>query len=322
MKRVKRFLSNNTALVGLVLLVILGVCIQRTFLSWSNLSSLLRSVSITGFIAVGMTFVVLCGSIDLSVGSVFAVCGFLMLHFSQYSIVLAFLISMVFAVAIGFINGVLITKLSIPPFIGTMATMELCRGLVQMFTGETTYKIANTPAFILGISKTDLFGFFPLPFFLFILAALIASYILRRRIIGRSMFIVGGNKEAAKMMGVSVFKTTTVAHIICSVFAGLGGILFMSRTGVATPLAGVGYEMYAIAAVVIGGASLNGGIGKMSGSFIGALIMSSFTNIFSLQSLLDPVWQDVVIGGILLVVIWIQAFIVLRSKKSRAVCTN
>ena len=313
MKKVKRFISSNSALVGLVLLVIAGTAIQSTFLSATNMSSLLRQASITGFLAIGMTFVVLCGSIDLSVGSVFAVGGFLMLHFSQYSLILALVITIVFAVVVGAVNGLLITKLSIPPFIGTMATMEICRGIVQKLTGEVTYKLANTSPVILGISKSDVAGI-PLPFLLFILMTLVTALILNKRKLGRNMYIVGGNAEAARMMGVSETKTIISAHILCAICAALGGIIFMSRNGVALPLAGTGYEMYAVAAVVIGGASLNGGIGKISGTFIGSLIMASFTNIFSLQSWVDAVWQDVAVGGILLAVIYVQVIVTSRAK--------
>ena len=315
--KIKKFFGNNPALVGLLILIALGTCVQTTFISWSNLSNLLRSASITGFIAIGMTFAVLCGSIDLSVGAVFAVAGFLTLHFSQYSVILAFLITLVFAAIVGLINGLLITKVRIPAFIGTMATMEFCRGLVQVLTNESTYKISDIPPVILGISRTNVAGFLPLPFVLFVIATLITAFILHRRYIGRCMYIVGGNQEAATMMGISVTRTMLAAHTFCSVFAACGGVLYMSRTSVATPLAGTGYEMYAIAAVVIGGASLNGGIGKMSGSFIGSLIMASFTNIFSLQSVLDPVWQDVVIGGILLTVIWAQALMGRQAKSAK-----
>ena len=133
------------------------------------------------------------------------------------------------------------------------------------------------------------------------------------------MYIVGGNAEAATMMGVSVFKTLTVAHVFCGVFAALAGMLYTSRVGIASPIAGTGYEMYAIAAVVIGGASLNGGVGKMSGSFVGALIMASFNNIFKLQTLLGAVWEDVAIGVVLLIVIIVQALITMRGGKTKYV---
>ncbi len=320
MNKVKTFFSSNIALVGLIIVLIIGVCVQRTFISPENLTNLLRSSSLMGFIGIGMTFVVLCGSIDLSVASAFALSGYLMLYMAQYNIILAFIIPLLAGAVIGFINGVLIEKLSIPAFIATLATQMFVRGLVQMFCNEVTYKIDVIPVPVLALGRLTFGNLIPLPLLLFVAATLIVAFVLKRRFIGRSMYIVGGNREAANMMGVSVPKTMITAHILCSVLTCIGGMIYTSRVGVASPLAGTGYEMYAIAAVVLGGAKLTGGVGKVSGSFIGTLIMSSFSNIFSMQNILDAVWSDVVVGAVLLIVIMVQAAVTLRSggKKNKA----
>ena len=126
MNKVKKFFGNNIALVGLLIVLLIGVCVQRTFISPENLTNLLRSASLMGFIGIGMTFVVLCGSIDLSVASVFALAGYLMLNMAQYNIILAFVVPLLAGAVIGFINGVLIQKLSIPAFIATLATQMFC----------------------------------------------------------------------------------------------------------------------------------------------------------------------------------------------------
>lgn len=317
MKKIISFFSNNIALVGLLIVLLIGVCVQRTFISPANLTNLLRSASLMGFIGIGMTFVVLCGSIDLSVASVFALSGYLMLNMAQYNIVLAFVVPLLAGALVGVINGVLIEKLSIPAFIATLATQMFVRGLVQMFCDEVTYKIDSVPVPVLALGRLTFGNLLPLPLILFVLATLIAAFILKRRFIGRSMYIVGGNLEAANMMGVSVPKTMITAHVICSVLTCIGGMIYTSRVGVASPLAGTGYEMYAIAAVVLGGAKLTGGVGKVSGSFIGTLIMSSFSNIFSMQNVLDAVWSDVVVGTVLLIVIIAQAMITLRGGGKR-----
>ena len=270
-----------------------------------------------GFIGIGMTFVVLCGSIDLSVASVFALAGYLMLYMSQYNIILAFLVPILAGAVVGVINGVLVEKLSIPAFIATLATQMFVRGLVQLFCDQTTYKVASIPTPVLALGRLTFGNFLPLPLILFVVATLIVAFVLNRRFIGRSMYIVGGNLEAANMMGVSVPKTMITAHVLCSVLTCIGGMIYTSRVGVASPLAGTGYEMYAIAAVVLGGAKLTGGVGKVSGTFIGTLIMSSFSNIFSMQNLLSAVWSDVVVGAVLLIVIMAQAVITLNGKKKR-----
>lgn len=317
MKKVKSFFSNNIALVGLVIVLFVGICVQRTFISPENLSNLLRSASLMGFIGIGMTFVVLCGSIDLSVASVFALAGYLMLYMSQYNIILAFLVPILAGAVVGVINGVLVEKLSIPAFIATLATQMFVRGLVQLFCDQTTYKVASIPTPVLALGRLTFGNFLPLPLILFVVATLAVAFVLNRRFIGRSMYIVGGNLEAANMMGVSVPKTMITAHVLCSVLTCIGGMIYTSRVGVASPLAGTGYEMYAIAAVVLGGAKLTGGVGKVSGTFIGTLIMSSFSNIFSMQNLLSAVWSDVVVGAVLLIVIMAQAVITLNGKKKR-----
>lgn len=313
--KVKNFLINNVALVGLAMLIVLGTCIQTTFISLENISNLLRSASITGLLSVGMTFTVLCGSIDLSVASVFAMSGYLMLSLSGYSVTLALLVPLLFGAAVGVINGFLIHRLSIPPFIGTLATQLFVRGIVQTATNQEPYKVKEIPKLLLFLCRGNLPGEIPVPFVIFVVLALGMAFVLKKRFIGRSMYIVGGNAEAATMMGVSVFKTLTAAHVFCGIFAAAAGMLYTSRVGIASPIAGTGYEMYAIAAVVIGGASLNGGIGKMSGSFIGALIMASFANIFKLQTLLGAVWEDVAIGVVLLAVIIVQALITMEGGR-------
>lgn len=318
MKTVKTFLGNNVALVGLLIVLLVGVCVQRTFISPENLTNLLRSASLMGFIGIGMTFVVLCGSIDLSVASVFALSGYLMLNMSQYSVVLALIVPLLAGAAIGFINGVLVEKLSIPAFIATLATQMFVRGLVQMFCDQTTYKVASIPTPILALGRLTFGNLLPLPLILFVIATLAVAFVLKRRFIGRSMYIVGGNLEAANMMGVSVPKTMITAHILCSVLTCMGGMIYTSRVGVASPLAGTGYEMYAIAAVVLGGAKLTGGVGKVSGTFIGTLIMSSFSNIFSMQNVLSAVWSDAVIGSVLLIVIMAQAAVTLHGKRKKS----
>ena len=306
MKKVKSFISNNVSLVGLLLVIIIGALISSTFLSLENIRNVTRSASITGFIAMGMTFVILCGSIDLSVGAVFSLAGYFFITLANTSPILAIVVPIVVGLFIGLINGTLITKLGIPSFMATLSMMLLTRGVVLMCSGETTIKGSlSTGMEFLG--RGVIADVLSVPLILFVIGIFLTSYILKRRAIGRAMYTVGGNAEAAKMMGVSVTRTMIVAHMICGALAGVAGILFASRVGSASPLAGSGYEMYAIAAAVIGGADLNGGKGKMSGTFVGALIIGSFTNIFTLQNILDPVWENVVIGAILLIVVVAQS---------------
>ncbi len=309
MEKTITFLNENIALLGLVVVLILGVLINPLFSTPENLSNLLRTTSITGFVAIGMTFVILCGSIDLSVSSVFSLSGFLFIYFSQQSDMLAILMPLVVGVTIGVVNGVLITRFAIPAFIGTLATMLFVRGLVLVLTNENTYKVKILSSVLYYFGRGDIVQYVSFPLVMFTIALLIASYILRRRTVGRAMYIVGGNAEAAKMMGVNVSTTLIIAHVISSFMASVGGIVLASRVGAAYPLSGTGYELIAIAAVVIGGARLSGGVGRISGTCIGVLIMGAFSNIFNLQGFLDPVWEFVVVGTVLLVVVVMQAVV-------------
>ncbi len=306
---VKEFASRSSPFIGLVIVLVVGALISPVFLTLENLANFARMASIMGFVAIGMTFVILCGSIDLSVSSVFSLSGFLFILLSKYSTALAICVPLAAGLVVGLFNGVLITWLSIPAFVATLATMIFLRGLVLVVTNETTFKVAGLSSVLSFLGRGMVFKYISFPLLVFIAAIVVASFVLRRRPIGRAMYIVGGNAEAARMMGVSVTGTMTTAHAISSVMAAVGGIFLASRVGAAYPLSGSGYELYAIAAVVIGGARLTGGVGNVSGTVAGTLIMGAFSNIFNLQRFLNPVWELVVVGSVLLAVVFLQSLV-------------
>jgi ribose/xylose/arabinose/galactoside ABC-type transport system permease subunit len=316
--KVKSFITDNVALVGLVVVILIGILVSSSFFTLQNLTNVLRSASIMGIVSAGMTFVILCGSIDLSVSSVFSLGGYFFIALSKQSVVMALLVPLIVGAIVGLVNGFLINKMSIPAFVGTLATMLFVRGLVLMLTHEVSVKVDNLPYILNFIGRGMFFGtLFSFPLVLFIIVVIITSFVLKKRSIGRAMYIVGGNAEAAKLMGVSVPKTMFTAHALSGFMAAFAGIISASRVGSAVPLAGTGYELYAIAAVVIGGAPLTGGVGKMTGTFFGALIMGSFTNIFSMQKLLDPLWEKVVVGVILLAVVFLQSIVGMYGTASK-----
>ncbi|MDR1505618.1 MAG: ABC transporter permease [Treponema sp.] len=320
LEKIRLFISKNVAFAGLIFVVIAGGLINPLFLTPENMNNMLRFASIIGFVAIGMTFVILCGSIDLSTSSVFAFAGFLFITLGQKTPALAIVIPILAGMAIGLVNGFLVTKMSIPAFVGTLATMIFVRSLVLICTKETTINGGNIAPFLKFLGRGNVFPYVSMPFVLFIILTILVAYMMKKMPVGRAMYIVGGNPEAAKMMGVSPQKTLFTAHIFCGAMAAFGGIIFASRIGSALPLAGTGYELYAIASVVIGGAELSGGKGKISGTFFGALVMGSFSNIFNMQRILNAVWQNVVIGAVLLLVIFIQALmaspVVMKKRKN------
>ncbi|HBE79322.1 MAG TPA: ABC transporter permease [Firmicutes bacterium] len=317
MKKFKTFILDNVTLIGLLTVIFIGALISPTFLSLQNTSNLLRSASIMGLVSVGMTFVILCGSIDLSVSSVFSLSCYFFIVLSRYSVILAILVPLAVGILVGLANGFLINKMSIPAFVGTLATMLFVRGLVLVLCNNVTVNVGSLPPVLNYIGRGVLLQYISFPLILFILTVLIAAFILKKRFIGRTMYIVGGNAEAAKMMGVSVQGTLYTAHALSGLMAAMAGIIFASRVGSSYPLAGNGYELYAIASVVIGGAALTGGIGKMTGTLFGSLIMGSFSNIFKLQRYIDPQWEFVMIGTILLAVVIIQSFATIYGSARR-----
>ncbi len=318
LERMKELAFRGGPFIGLFVVFAIGAAVSPAFLTPDNLVNFARMASIMGFVAIGMTFVILCGSIDLSVSSVFSLAGFLFIYFAQYSIVLALCAPLIAGLIVGLANGALVTRFSIPAFVATLATMIFVRGLVLVLTDETTFKIAQFPDVLRFLGRGMVLEYISIPFLLFVVAVVVASFVLRRRPIGRAMYIVGGNAEAARMMGVSVTKTLLTAHAICGVMAALGGIILASRVGAAPPLAGTGYELYAIAAVVLGGTKLTGGVGNVSGTVAGTLIMGAFSNIFNLQRYLDPVWELVVVGTVLLAVVFLQSVVELHRTRTRA----
>lgn len=309
MKKINNLIKENPTFLGLIIIVIIGIATNEYFFRIENITNLLRSASIVGFISIGMTFVILCGSIDLSVGSVFALAGYFFIALSKTSIFLSLFIPILVGIAFGFINGILVTKFRIPAFVGTLSTMMIARSLVLIATKEATLSGGRLPIFLQSLGRGNVLSLLPTPFVLFSVICLFFSFVLKKQPIGRAMYIVGGNAEAATMMGVSIHKTLIIAHTLCGMLAGFGGIIFASRIGSAQALAGTGYELYAIAAVVLGGAQLSGGIGRLGGTFLGAIIMGSFTNIFNMQRILNPVWQNAVIGIILLAIIISQSIV-------------
>ncbi|MHC1772818.1 MAG: ABC transporter permease [Flexilinea sp.] len=318
-KRVTRFFGENSTLIGLIFMVIIATMINKTFLTATNLSNVLRQASLDGIIAVGMTMVIICGSIDLSVGSLYALCAVFSLYLAQKSVVLAIVGTIALGAFVGLLNGLIITKMHIHPWITTLSTMLGIRGVVLVVSNENTYKpeILN-PAFE-NISRGAIFTYLNYPIIIFIAVSLVAHLFLTYTPFGRKFYATGGNTEAAKMMGVNTTSTMMVSHILSGVTTSIAGILLASRVGVASPLVGDGEEMYAIAACVVGGVYLTGGRGKIPLVFAGSFIIAMLSNVFNLQKSLSPFWEAVITGALVLIVVLIQQINVMRAERIRKI---
>lgn len=313
---IKNFLSKSMILVALVVLCIIVGLLSSSFFTVSNWLNILVQSSIIGVIAVGMTFVIITGGIDLSVGSILAfssIVGGLLLEAGN-PVLVSVLASLVIGTAAGFVNGFFITKFKMPAFIVTLAMMEICRGLTMVVTnGENQSLTADTslgPKLFANYSSYSFFGgslggVFPVPIIILLVIVVIGFYLLKYTTFGRSLYAIGGNREASRFSGIKVGKIELLAYTITGLLCGIAGVVLNSRLGAAIPTAGEGYEMDAIGAVVIGGASLAGGEGSMGGTLIGILILSVLNNGLNLMNV-NSFYQNVVKGIVILVAVLID----------------
>ncbi|MDR4890061.1 ribose ABC transporter permease [Fredinandcohnia sp. QZ13] len=286
-------------LIGFLVLCIFFSFAADSFLTTDNISNIIRQVSINGILAVGMTFVILTGGIDLSVGSVMALTGTIiagmMINVGLPPIV-AVLIGIVLGAVLGYINGLFTAYAKIPAIIVTLAMMEAARGLALLYTGG--YPLSGLPDSYAFIGRGYLFGVIPMPAVIMILVFIIAYIILNHLPIGRYIYALGGNEEAVRLSGVKVKRIKTIVYLISGVTAAISGMIMTSRLSSGQPMAGEGYELDAIAAVVLGGTSIAGGRGHIFGTFLGALLLGVLSNGLNLMGV-SPYVQRVLKGVII-----------------------
>ncbi len=255
-----------------------------------------------------MTFVILTGGIDLSVGSTLAISGAVGASIvkSTGNVFLAIIVAAVIGIAVGLINGLLVSKGKLQAFIVTLATMTIFRGATLVFTDGTP--ISKLPEAFVKIGNGKL-GFMPIPVIITIIIAIIAVYALSQTRFGRYLYALGGNEDASRLSGINTDKIKTLVYVVSGFASAIAGVIITSRIGSASPNAGTGFELDAIAAVVIGGTSLAGGEGTITGTLIGALIIGVLNNGLNLMNV-SPFYQSIVKGLVILIA-------VLLDKKSR-----
>ncbi len=276
-------------------LLVVAALSSDTFLTQNNILNLLRQTVINGLISLGMLVVILSGGIDLSVGAVVALSAILMgVLMESMPIPLAVALALAAAAGVGIVNGFIVAHFRIQPFIVTLGSLSAVRGLVFVIS-ETP--VVYSDAGFLGIGSAML-GPIPLITVLMLLAYLLMSFFLNRTTPGRAIIGIGGNEEAVRLAGINVRLNTTLAYTICAVLAGVAGVILASRVGIAQPSVGIGWELDAIAACVIGGAILGGGGGSVRGTFAGVLILaliSNLLNMFNVQSYYQQIFKGVLI---------------------------
>jgi len=287
----------------IVLLVAVGALTLASpdFLTGNNLANLARQVAIFGILAIGQLFVILTGGIDLSVGSILGLAGAVtaQLLVGGMPIIPSILIGVVVGGVLGLANGLLITRSKLPPFIATLGMLGIARGIVLVITDANT--IQGLPESFQTIANGTLLGI-PNLLIIFVIVTAIAWFVLGRTVFGRYVYAVGSNPEAARLAGVPVALVTTAVYVIAGVLAAVGGVLLTSRLGAGVPTAGTGFELQAIAACVIGGASLSGARGSAIGAACGALIIGVLNNGGNLLAV-NAFYLQIAIGALVLVAV-------------------
>jgi len=310
-------ISRNGAVAVLILVVALGALLVPTFGTADNLRNVALAASFIGIIAAGMTFVIICGGIDLSVGSTYALATIISAMYAPRGSFIAVLYAMLAAGLVGLVQGLIISRWRLPAFIVTLAGLTGVRGLVFYITheGNDHPKIEGRLAFeALGTGSLATIG---TPVWIMLVVFAIGWWALNRTPFGQSVQAVGGNQGAAELMGLPVKRTQTIVYVVSGLCAGLSGILTTALSGGGQEARiGDAYELSAIAAVVIGGTLLSGGVGSMVGTLAGVLLLFVIQNLIVQGANLNSYVQQVVSGGFLLVVVILQAVLSRRTGTS------
>jgi len=308
---VKIYFKENLGIIVafLVLCVFLSVFPKTSgsFFTRQNIFNVLRQISTNLFLACGMTMVIILGGIDLSVGSIIALSGCISAGcVARYNLPLpiALLMGLLVGLLVGMFNGAVISKTTIPAFIVTLATMNIAKGLAYVYTGGSPVRVVTKEWQFLGAGYV---GIFPTPVVILIIVLIITAIIMNKTKMGRHMYAVGGNQQAAEFSGIKVEKVKFFVHAFSGLMAGLAGIVLASRMYSGQPTAGDGAEMDAIAAVVVGGTSMAGGSGKIGGTIIGGLIIGVLNNGLNLLNV-NSFWQYVVKGVVILLAVFLDYF--------------
>ena len=314
MKTVTGYFKRNLGTLGglLILIIIVGIATPK-FLTVSNIFNLFKANSVNAIISCGMLMAILMGQIDISVGSIVGLSGVIAAYgITNLNLPLVVVVPAVILVGglIGIINGYFIAYLDVPAFVATLATQSIGRGLTEILTNGVTIRIRNDFYTSLGNKN---FGPVSITIIYAVIVLILTWFLLNRTRFGYYIYALGGNKTAASYSGVNVKKYNMLPYVIGGLFCGLGGLIWSARLGSAAAMLGAGFEMDAIAAVVIGGTSMSGGVGTVGGTFIGVLIIGVITNGLNLMGI-NSFWQDVFKGLIILAAVVLDIY---RKRKAQ-----
>ncbi|NLJ41315.1 MAG: ABC transporter permease [Clostridiales bacterium] len=310
---VKRAVKSSSFNIFIVLLLmsIAMYIVSKPFRSIDNVLSIARNFSTYAITGIGVSMVIIAGGIDLSLGSVFGFAGVIacmgMVNLG-WAVFPSILLGLAAGAAFGLFNGMLVVRAKLPPFIATLGTLSIARSLCYILTEG--YPVTGVPTTFLFLGQGYITGI-PTPIWMMIIVAIIFAVFLNNTITGRRIYALGGNEEATRISGININRVKLLAYTLCSLLAGFAGIITASKLGVGQPTAGQGFELDAIAAVVIGGASLDGGEGTVTGTILGAAIMGVLRNALVLLSIKSH-WQSLIIGFVIIIAVTAD-----QLKKSR-----
>ena len=314
MSSVKSYFKRNIGtLIGLLILMVIVAISTPKFLTTSNILNLFKANSVNAIISCGMLMAILMGEIDISVGSTVGLTGVVAAYgITQLGLPLPVVIPAIFLVGalIGCVNGFFVSYLGVPAFVATLATQSIGRGFTEILTGGVTIRIRND--FYTGLGNNTI-GPVSITILYATIILIFTWFLLNRTRFGYYVYALGGNKVAAQYSGVNVKKYNMLPYVLIGLFCGLGGMIWSARLGSAAAMLGAGFEMDAIAAVVIGGTSMSGGVGTVGGTLIGVLIIGVITNGLNLIGI-NSFWQDVLKGVIILAAVVVD---ILRKRSSR-----
>ena len=300
-------IQRRGALAVLVIVVAIAALTLEGFLTAANIEDILLHAAFLGLIAVGMTFVIITGGVDLSVGSLVALGGVLAGLTVGEGWPLALIIPVLACGIIGFVNGLLIAKARLPFFIVTLAGLLGFRGLALVLSGAQTIPIPGPPEFV-WFGRGEIFGL-DVPILIMLIAFAVGALVLNRTRYGEALFAVGGSEEAARLAGVQVDRVKITAYTVSGALSGFAGALVAAWLSAGQPLVGQAWELYAIASVVLGGTLLTGGAGTMLGSLAGVLLFYTIQNVINQVGTLTSYTQQVVTGAFLIVVVAAQTYL-------------
>lgn len=297
---VNKYKREIVILIATLLMGVIFTIINPNFLTWRNILTVFQQMVLNGLLAVGIMFAIITGGIDLSIGCTFAIVGIVVAYgcVNGLNPILAILLGLLLGAALGAFNGFLVTNLKLQPFIATLGTMSLYRGIAYVVTGGVP--VTNVPDSFRNIFNGQLFAGIRYYVVIMILVFFAAHILLSKTRTGDYLYAVGGNEEAAKLSGVNVAKTKYIAYIVCGVCTAVAGLVMLASLGSAEATAGTGYETNAIAAAAIGGTRMAGGKGTALGTFIGALLLAVL-KVGMVVINVDSFWQYIVTGIIIIV---------------------